>query len=96
LKSLENIIKNTFPNEIDTINQVISYNTTCLKEDPLHIETHFIIGTLIYKKLNQPIPAYEKLELFVKEATGYSHFALIDDKAKEYVAEINKVIGVKN
>jgi tetratricopeptide (TPR) repeat protein len=96
LKSLEHIIKNTFPNEIDTINQVISYNTTCLKEDPLHIQTHFIIGTLIYKKLNQPIPAYEKLELFIKESTEHSHFDLIVDKAKEYVAEINRVIGVKS
>lgn len=96
LKTLENIIKCNFPNEIDAINQVISYNTTCLKEDPLHIQSYFIIGTLIYKKLNQPIPAYEKLELFIQQAKGNPNFELLIDKAKEYLAEINKVIGVKN
>ncbi|MBN8702768.1 MAG: hypothetical protein J0M08_06870 [Bacteroidetes bacterium] len=96
LKSLEDIIKNVFPNEIDTINQVISYNTTCIKEDPLHIQSNFIIGALIYKKLNQPIPAYEKFELFIKQAKGNTKFELLTEKAKDYLGEINKVIGVKN
>lgn len=96
LISLENIIKNTYPNEIDTINQVISYNTTCLKEDPLHIQSNFIIGTLIYKKLDQPIHAYEKLEQFVKDAAEYPDFSVLVDQAKVYVGEINKVIGIKD
>lgn len=96
LNSLENIIKNNFLNEIDIINQVISYNTTCLKEDPLHIQSNFIIGTLIYKKVNQPIPAYERLELFIQQANNHPNFELLIDKAKEYLAEINMVIGVKN
>jgi hypothetical protein len=95
LESLDNIIKNNFPNEIDTVNQVISYNTTCLKEDPSHIQSYFIIGTLIYKKLNQPIPAYEKLEQFINSTNGQFHYESFVSKAKEYLAEINKMIGVK-
>lgn len=96
LESFENIIKNNFPNEIDTINQVISYNTTCLKEDPLHIQTYFIIGTLIYKKLNKPLPAYEKLEQFVQNSKGHSNYEPLINKANEYLVEINKMIGIKS
>lgn len=96
LKSLDDIITNTFLNEIDIINQVISYNTVCLEEDSLHVQTHFIIGTLIYKKLNQPIYAYEKLDLFVKEASDYLEFSLIVERAKQYIIEINEIIDVKD
>jgi tetratricopeptide (TPR) repeat protein len=91
--SLENIVKYDFPNEIDTINQVISYNMTCLEEDPNHIQSYFIIGALIYKKLNNPIYSYEKLELFVKKAEQHSYFDPLTKKAKEYLAEIDKLIG---
>jgi tetratricopeptide (TPR) repeat protein len=94
LVSLDSILTCTFPNEIDTINQVISYNTTCLKEDQEHTQTYFILGVLIYKKLNLPIPAYEKLESFV--INSKKDFGVLKARATQYLEEIDKIIGVKN
>jgi hypothetical protein len=96
LQTLDNIFKNNYPNEIDTINQVISYNNSCLKNDPLHIQTYFIIGCMLYKKLNQPLPAHEKLEQFLEAVNGKSNYNPLIDRANEYLTEINNTIGVKH
>jgi tetratricopeptide (TPR) repeat protein len=95
LKSLDNILEYNFPNELDSINQVISYNTTCLNEDPSHLQSHFIIGVLTYKKLNLPLPAYEKLELFINSAGNQLNWQPLIQRTQQYLDEINKTIGVK-
>ena len=66
IEVLDYILGYSYPLEYDAVNQVISYNSTCLKDDENHYQTHFIIGVFTYKKLNMPIPAYEKLEEFIK------------------------------
>ncbi len=96
LQVLDEIIANKpYPNENDTIAQVTIYNLTCLKEDPLHYQTLFIIGTLTYKKLNSPTNAYERLEEFIKLTNGNASWKLLNERAKEYITEINRIIGVR-
>lgn len=90
----EIIINKSYPTEVDTINQVIIYNLTCLKEDPLHYQSLFIIGSLTYKKLDSPIDSYDKLEKFIQLTNNNSSWTILNEKAKTYIAEINEVIGI--
>jgi tetratricopeptide (TPR) repeat protein len=94
LQMFDNILKINFPNELDTINQVLSYNSTCLNEDPSHIQSHFIIGALTFKKLNHPIPAYERLEQFVILTSKQAKWKPFQERAISYLAEIDIMIGV--
>jgi len=95
LSIFDEILNITYPHEFDTINQVISYNSTCINEDPLHLQSHFIIGVLIFKKLNMPVPAHEKLELFVTSKEINKDWSPLKIRAEQYLKEINKIIGVK-
>lgn len=94
LNILDDIINYTYDNEIDTINQVIIYNNICLKEDPAHIQTHFIIGALLYKKLDLPLPSHEKFENFVNSSLIPDNWEPLKERATEYLTEINRIIGV--
>jgi len=95
LQSLDNILKTTFLNEIDTINQIVTYNTICLKEDLNHIQSDFIIGAIIYKKLDLPLPDYEKLESFINACGDNENWKPLKVRAQQYLDEINKSIGIK-
>ncbi|MBI2281588.1 MAG: hypothetical protein HYU68_13000 [Bacteroidetes bacterium] len=95
LTTFDDILKFKYNTEIDTINQVISYNTSCLKQDKSHIQTNFIIGVLLYKKINLPIPAYEKLELFINSQEICESWKPLKERAEQYLREIDKMIGVK-
>jgi hypothetical protein len=96
LLSLDDILTNSFRTEVDVINQVISYNTTCLEQYSKHLQTHFIIGALLYKKFNLPIQAYEKLDEFVKLCSNNNEYKPLLIRAKEYLSEINILIGINN
>lgn len=96
LDVLDRILQIGFNDEWDVVNQVVSYNQTCLNDDKKHVQSYFIIGALIYKKLNMPIPAYEKLEEFVARTAGEDFWLPLTERAKVYITEINKIIGVKN
>jgi hypothetical protein len=74
---------NLFKNESDALLQVLSYNEQCLCEDDNHVQTEFIKGTLMYKKLNKPIDAYHKLIKFVKLASGSHNYSLLRIKSKK-------------
>jgi hypothetical protein len=96
LQTLDEIISIEFTNEIDTIHQVISYNNQCLKEDANHIQSNFIIGSLIYKKLNRPLDAYEKLEDFANSVNVDDSKLPLKTRALSYISEINKIIRIEN
>lgn len=95
IKCLNLILTRSYPTEKDTVEQVISYNTTRLEKDNGHIQTLFIVGILMYKKLNKPIEAYEKLETFISQSENNELYSPLVEKAKEHLNEINKVIGIK-
>lgn len=94
LKVLDDLLAYKFKNELDVVSQVIIYNQTCLSEDPQHIQSYFIIGTLTYQKLNQPMPAYEKLELFCNHSESLPHFRPLRERTETYLKELNKMIGI--
>jgi tetratricopeptide (TPR) repeat protein len=93
--TLDEILKNSFSNEVDAINQVISFNNNCLNDDNNHFQSHFIIGVLAYKKLNLPIPAYEKLEIFANLCECNNVYKELCVRAKKYLSEIDKIIGIE-
>jgi tetratricopeptide (TPR) repeat protein len=92
LAFLDEILRFNYPTEIDTLAQVISYNTTCINEDPKHLQTHFIIGVFRFKKLNQPILAYEELDAFINSKETPKEWDPLKERAEEYLSEINKLI----
>jgi tetratricopeptide (TPR) repeat protein len=95
LSIFDEILKFKFPHEFDSINQVIVYNNKCLSDDPEHLQTYFIIGAIIFKKLNLPIEAYEKLELFVSSKEINKGWTPLKIRAEQYLKEIDEIIGVK-
>lgn len=95
IKCLNLILSNTYPTEKDSVAQVISYNTTRLEKDREHIQTHFIVGILLYKKLDQPIEAYGSLENFISLSQNSDTCSSLVDIAKDLLNEINEVIGIK-
>jgi hypothetical protein len=95
LRTLDEIIGTKFTNEIDTIQQVIAYNNQCLNEDPDHIQTNFIVGSLIYKKLDRPLDAYEKLEAFSNSVDGNETMLTLKDRTLNYISEINKLVKIE-
>jgi tetratricopeptide (TPR) repeat protein len=95
LKTLDDIISNSFNNEVDTINQVIAYNHHCLQKDPKHIQTHFIIGVFLYKKLSNPVSAYDQFEKFIECCQYYEQYNQLVLRAKSYINEINPILGIE-
>lgn len=94
LMFLDDILTSNFKNEVDVINQVTSYNYYRLRDNADHIQTHFIVGVLIYKKLNNPTMAYEHLVSFAKLAEERKIFDTLKTRANQYVKEIHSIIGV--
>ena len=94
LITFDEIIDEKFPNEIDTIHQVVAYNTQCLREDSSHIQSNFIIGSLIYKKLDQPLDAYEKLEEFISSVNDNESMLPLKKRALSYISEVNELLKI--
>jgi hypothetical protein len=92
---LDEINSHTYLGELDAINQVISYNIDCIREDDHHIQSHFIIGTLLYKKLGKPLEAYERLDKFINLAEGLNRWIVLYGRARVYLREIDKLIGIQ-
>lgn len=95
LRTLDTIIGTKFNNEIDTIQQVIAYNNQCLYEDSGHIQTNFIVGSLIYKKLDRPLDAYEKLEAFANSVSDDETMLALKSRTLIYISEINKILRIE-
>ncbi len=95
LATLDELLPITFMNELDIVGQVLSYNENYLFEDPEHIQSHFIIGVLIFKKLNNPTLAYENFVVFKKEALHRDCFVELSNRADDYIKEIDQLLGVK-
>ncbi len=94
LNILDNILATKYKNEIDTIAQVINYNQHCLKADPGHIQSLFIIGVLIYKKLKNAPSAYDKLEKFIINTESDDSWQILNNRAKIYLNEINEIMEI--
>jgi hypothetical protein len=94
LKVLDNILSTSYKDEFDTINQVISYNFHCLKKDPYHVQSLFIIGVLIFKKLNNAPAAYDKLEEFLSKTNSVDKWQILNERAGIYLDEISKMMGI--
>jgi tetratricopeptide (TPR) repeat protein len=92
---LDDIIETKYDTEIDTVIQVISYNQACLDENPDHVQSLFIIGALLYTKLNNPPFAYEKLSNFIDISTDMDEWKVLHQRAKIYLTEISELIGIK-
>jgi tetratricopeptide (TPR) repeat protein len=95
LKTLDDIIGHSFTNEVDTIHQVIAYNHHCLQKDSNHIQTHFIIGVFLHKKLSNPVSAYEQFEKFIECSQRNEQYDQLVQRAKSYINEINPVLGIE-
>jgi tetratricopeptide (TPR) repeat protein len=91
---LDNIIKTNYKFEIGTVNQVLSYNEVCIKEDISHIQSNFITGVFLYKKIQNPVLAYEKLEKFIKDSEEYNKYPILRERAKLLLNEIDEIIGI--
>jgi hypothetical protein len=91
---LDDVLRTNFPHEIDVINQVTSYNTFCLKQDPDHIQSNFILGVLIFKKLNNVSMAYDYLKSFVSLSGEMGLYETLRERANHYLTEIDRIIGV--
>lgn len=96
LKILDNILSTSYKDEFETLNQVINYNFLCLKKDPSHIQSLFIIGVLIYKKLNNAAFAYDKLEEFLSKTDSVDNWQLLNKRARIYLDEINKIMEIND
>ena len=95
LKMLDNILVTRFKEELDAISQVINYNQHCLKEDPCHIQSFFIIGVLIFKKLNNVPVAFDNLEEFIHKTDNNEHWEILNKRARIYMKEMNKIMEIK-
>lgn len=95
LSIFDEILKIKYPNEFDSINQVIVYNNKCLNDDPQHFQTYFIIGAIMFKKLNLPIEAHEKLDTFLSIKEIDKSWTSLKERAEKYLKEINEIIGLK-
>ena len=95
LKTLDEILSSNYKEELDTISQVINYNFNCLKEDPCHIQSLFIIGVLMFKKLNNAPSAYDKIDEFLVKTKNLNEWILLHNRARRYMKEINKIMEIK-
>ncbi|WP_420387046.1 tetratricopeptide repeat protein [Roseivirga sp.] len=90
------ILNNTYHEELDTISQVITYNNYKLSADPFHIQTHFIIGSLLLKKLSSPTLAYEPLNKFYEASNGNERWKILNSLSKKYLEELHEFFGIAN
>ncbi len=95
LELLDRILNYSFKSEYNVVLQVISFNDNCLKEDESHIQSYFFTGILFYKKLEKPIIAYEKIEKFIELSDNLENWNVLNERAKGYLFEIDKIIGVE-
>lgn len=95
LAQLDDILAKEFTNEGDIIQQVIGFNESQLKNNPYHIQTKFIVGCLIFKKLNKPVEAYEHLADFEAISSSEKRFPLLVLRSQEYLNEINSILGIE-
>lgn len=95
LNTLTDIIENSFDHEIERVHQVIAYNHNCLEKESDHIQTHFIIGVFLFKKLSNPVSAYEQLEKFIALSERNNRYDLLAQKARSYLKEINPILKLK-
>ncbi|MBU3820576.1 hypothetical protein KO566_00765 [Flavobacteriaceae bacterium XHP0103] len=96
LEVLDEILANKYKLEIeDTLEQVMAYNYNQLIVEPEFIQAHFILGVLIFKKMNKPILAYDDLNYFVERAKEDESLILIRERAQNYLEEIDKIINVE-
>jgi hypothetical protein len=72
----------------------LSYNEVCIKEDISHIQSNFITGVFLYKKIQNPVLAYEKLEKFIKDSEEYNKYPILRERAKLLLNEIDEIIGI--
>lgn len=95
LKTLDDIIDSTFDQESDRVNQVIAYNHNCLMKDVDHIQSHFIIGVFLFKKLLNPVSAYEEFEKFIELSESSKKYKILVTRARTYIDEINPILEIK-
>ncbi len=95
LITLEEISNYTYQGEFENVAQVIRYNNICYDEDPNHIQSFFIIGSLALKKVeNLPI-AHEKLSQFIDLANNNPDWEILTNKAIQFIQEIEEVLEIK-
>lgn len=95
LEVLDEILANDYKNEPDTVGQVLSYNESRLDRDKAHVQTEFIVGVLMFKKLGNPMEAYERIEKFIVLTKGDETWKPLYNRAKEYIGEIDEIIKFK-
>lgn len=95
LKTLDDIMDNSFNQESEQVHQVMAYNHNCLEKDKDHIQTHFIIGVFLFKKLSSPVSAYEQLEKFIELSERDNRFNLLVQRARKFIDEINLILEIE-
>ncbi len=94
-KTYETIIKNHYENEIHTIEQVIKFNEQLIFERNFE-PSFFIIGLLMYKKINNLPEALLWFEKFLTNAQGNSKFRYLIEKAKILKKEVEVEMSLQS
>lgn len=90
----EDIVKNSFEGEDEVLNQVYEFNDALLKTNPNHIQSHFIVGLLKYKKsVNYP-QALEQLNLFINKSKVDIKYDILTRKAEKMMLEVERKMGL--
>lgn len=91
----DDIIKNTFDGEEITLSAVFQFNAELLNQNPMHIESYFIIGILKYYKSNNYPEAYEYLNNFINNAKGESKYEKLLKRTEKLINEVKKRLSIK-
>ncbi|WP_274474217.1 tetratricopeptide repeat protein [Mangrovimonas aestuarii] len=96
IDTLNSILSNSYAGEKVTVDQVIQFNRTMLSLKSEHIQSHFILGVFLFKKENNAVLAYGELESFISFTDESGSWGLLHALAKEYIKEIESIIGVES
>jgi len=92
----EEILINSFDVEEDVVNQVIHFNENLILENESYLQCYLIIGAFYFKKIQNFSHAYVKLEEFIKRSEGREEWELFNIKAKSFLNELDKILGINS
>jgi tetratricopeptide (TPR) repeat protein len=94
LKIYRKICERTFINEPVVLNDVLNFNIGLIKSNPDYSESHFILGYLFYKKMNNIPQAYLHFENF-KKAKRSKELIFLDKHVDSYLVELKQWMSLE-
>ena len=91
----DDIGKHDFEGEDFVLLEVYNFNEELLVSNPEHIQSHFIIGFLKYKKDANYPEAFDCFNRFLNKSINKNQYSVLIKEAKRYTEELENKMNLK-